>query len=260
VTKTKIIPEQITRANVAAMIIARKIEVAMKGGAWWTIRLNGQIQRWKRDPKRIRIPYKYGLRGYGEITEKDFVAPDSADLLFFLRSCSQSRILSHQKGRAMITLGQVKANPQEACSMIATLEGEIKTHEALRRGLLKSYNKLREQLEKLIGLCENGDFKNGVTDATGTIDEGDVTSDKIIVEARELLKGLYPAHEFRIVLDTRLQLVNSPSYDSKHRAAYFVEIEDEFGKSIDAGSWVKRPDGLYEIVIANGIVVTRGAT
>ena len=68
--------EQITRANIDALLDAHKIEVAMKGGwrsRWWTIRRNGATQRWKRDANRIRIPFKAVIYSYGAITETDFV-------------------------------------------------------------------------------------------------------------------------------------------------------------------------------------------
>lgn len=32
-------------------------------------RVNGKVKTWKRDPKRMEVPVKYGLRGYGYITE-----------------------------------------------------------------------------------------------------------------------------------------------------------------------------------------------
>lgn len=32
-------------------------------------RVNGQVKIWKRDPSRVRVPIKYGLRGYDYLTE-----------------------------------------------------------------------------------------------------------------------------------------------------------------------------------------------
>jgi hypothetical protein len=61
--------EPITRDNVDALIDAGSIEVAMRNGNWWHIRRNGATKRWKRDPNRIRIPFKMGLYGYGAIEE-----------------------------------------------------------------------------------------------------------------------------------------------------------------------------------------------
>jgi len=36
-------------------------------------KVNGAVQLWVKDPSRIRVPLKHGLRGYGAITETDFV-------------------------------------------------------------------------------------------------------------------------------------------------------------------------------------------
>ena len=34
-------------------------------------RVNGKVKRWKRSPDRIQVPLKYGLYGYGYLTEDD---------------------------------------------------------------------------------------------------------------------------------------------------------------------------------------------
>jgi hypothetical protein len=44
----------------------------MQNGNWWTIRRNGATRTWKRNPARLRIPYKMGLYGYGAIDGGDF--------------------------------------------------------------------------------------------------------------------------------------------------------------------------------------------
>lgn len=62
----------ITRHNVDQMLDAGQIEVAMRNGKWWKIRRNGKTQKWKKDPDRIRIPFKAGMYSYGAITESDF--------------------------------------------------------------------------------------------------------------------------------------------------------------------------------------------
>lgn len=69
-------PMRITRANVDELLDARRIQTHMASGAWWDIRRNGQTKTWKSQPGRIRIPYKYGFRGYGAITTWDFVDPN----------------------------------------------------------------------------------------------------------------------------------------------------------------------------------------
>lgn len=63
----------VTKCNIDTLLDSRAIQCAMKSGHWWDIRRNGVTQRWKRDTSRIRIPYKFGLYGYGAITEADFV-------------------------------------------------------------------------------------------------------------------------------------------------------------------------------------------
>lgn len=62
----------ITRENVNELLDKGQIEIAMRSGKWWAIRRNGMTKRWKTDEQRIRIPYKFGLYGYGQITETDF--------------------------------------------------------------------------------------------------------------------------------------------------------------------------------------------
>lgn len=62
------------RSNLEEMLDKGLIEVAMRNGNWWRIRRNGRTQTWKRDPNRIRIPFKMGLYGHGAITEADFVS------------------------------------------------------------------------------------------------------------------------------------------------------------------------------------------
>ena len=64
--------EPVTHANVDRLLDAGQIEVAMKNGNWWKIRRNGKTQKWKTDPERIRIPFKYGFRGTSAIVTEDF--------------------------------------------------------------------------------------------------------------------------------------------------------------------------------------------
>jgi len=58
---------KITRKNVDKLLDDGKIFVALNNGRWWRIRRNGATKLWKRDASRIRIPFKYGLYGYGAI-------------------------------------------------------------------------------------------------------------------------------------------------------------------------------------------------
>ncbi len=71
----------ITRENVDAMLDAHRIEVAAFNGKWYTIRRNGATRRWKRDPRRIYIPFKVGFRNHGNITESDFFLIDGLEQL-----------------------------------------------------------------------------------------------------------------------------------------------------------------------------------
>lgn len=64
----------ITRENIDKLLDARRIEAAMRDGKWWRIRRNGATKRFKRDPMRIRVPVKAGMKSYYTITEADFGA------------------------------------------------------------------------------------------------------------------------------------------------------------------------------------------
>ena len=61
-------------ANFESYLDAGQIEVEMSNGCWWRLRRNGKTQRWVRDPHRLRVPIKAGLKAYGAITEDDFDA------------------------------------------------------------------------------------------------------------------------------------------------------------------------------------------
>jgi hypothetical protein len=43
-------------------------------GCWLSVRANGKVQTWKRDPSRVKIPAKYGLYEYFYITETTPIA------------------------------------------------------------------------------------------------------------------------------------------------------------------------------------------
>lgn len=55
--------------------------------------------------------------------------------------------------------------------------------DAMRDAALEMY----EALVALLELCYHGDFKNGVTDSTGSIDEGDAIASERIDRARAAL-------------------------------------------------------------------------
>jgi hypothetical protein len=42
-------------------------------GCYLRVRVNGRPKIWVRQPNRAQVPYKYGLYGYGYITEKTIV-------------------------------------------------------------------------------------------------------------------------------------------------------------------------------------------
>lgn len=46
-----------------------EILVDAAGKRW---KVNGKVQRWKRDANRIRVPLKHGLYAYDAITDADF--------------------------------------------------------------------------------------------------------------------------------------------------------------------------------------------
>jgi hypothetical protein len=66
----------ITHENINALIDARQVYAAMRNGAWWQLRRNGQTQTWKRDARRFRIPVKAGLKACYAITETDLIRID----------------------------------------------------------------------------------------------------------------------------------------------------------------------------------------
>lgn len=65
-------PVHITRDNVEQLLDSHQLEVAMRNGNWWAIRRNGATRRWAQAPERIRIPFKFGFKGFGAFTESDF--------------------------------------------------------------------------------------------------------------------------------------------------------------------------------------------
>jgi hypothetical protein len=49
------------------------LNVGKRGGVTFQVtewRLNGQVRTWKRDPSRVEIPAKYGMRSYFTFTER----------------------------------------------------------------------------------------------------------------------------------------------------------------------------------------------
>ena len=54
----------INQWNVEYFLDKGLIEIEMRNGRFWTIRRNGATKRWTRDPNRMRIPIKAGLRAH----------------------------------------------------------------------------------------------------------------------------------------------------------------------------------------------------
>lgn len=44
------------------------ITVLADNGLSRTVKVNGKVRTWKRDPNRVEVPYKYGLYEYGTWT------------------------------------------------------------------------------------------------------------------------------------------------------------------------------------------------
>lgn len=53
--------------EVEAALDSHRLEVQATNGHWYTIRRNGATRRWKRDPERYRIPFKWGFQNYGAL-------------------------------------------------------------------------------------------------------------------------------------------------------------------------------------------------
>ena len=62
---------QPTRQEIETALDAGHLWVAITNGKWWVARRNGATQRWKRDEARFRIPFKYGLKNYGALTDEE---------------------------------------------------------------------------------------------------------------------------------------------------------------------------------------------
>lgn len=76
----------VTRNNFEKLLDTGRLQIRMKNGNWWSIRRNGQTQRWKRDPDRLRTPYKFGFRGHGALTELDFLADGRLNPEYYRRA------------------------------------------------------------------------------------------------------------------------------------------------------------------------------
>jgi len=75
------IAKPITRENVEKYLDGGVLYVAVNNSKWWVIRRNGKTQRWKRDPSKLRIPFKFGFNGYSAISDSDFVTTEKPEHL-----------------------------------------------------------------------------------------------------------------------------------------------------------------------------------
>lgn len=51
---------------------AGHVWVLANDGSARRVKINGRTRRWKRDPDRIEVPYKYGMYEYGTFYSRDF--------------------------------------------------------------------------------------------------------------------------------------------------------------------------------------------
>lgn len=72
----------VDRNNVETLLDRGELYVAMSNGNWWKMRRNGATKKWAKDASRVRIPFKAGLKVYGQITETDFKDGRLDDSLF----------------------------------------------------------------------------------------------------------------------------------------------------------------------------------
>lgn len=75
----------ITRQNIDELLDTHKLYAAIQNGRWYAMRRNGATKRWKRDASRIYVPFKFGFKGYGTITEADFIGTDGRINVAFYR-------------------------------------------------------------------------------------------------------------------------------------------------------------------------------
>ena len=60
-----------TLAEIEEALDGGFMQVLMANGNYWRLRRNGKTQLWRTRPGHFRIPVKFGIRGYGELTHHD---------------------------------------------------------------------------------------------------------------------------------------------------------------------------------------------
>lgn len=62
------------RAEAEKALDEHRLFVQMANGNWWLMRRNGHTKTWQRRPWLFRIPFKAGLRCYGNLTETNYLS------------------------------------------------------------------------------------------------------------------------------------------------------------------------------------------
>lgn len=70
-----------------------KLWIAINNGKYWVARRNGATRRWKRNPGRFYVPFKYGFRECGALTETD-VASFGAPPAWFVINDGRPRTMA----------------------------------------------------------------------------------------------------------------------------------------------------------------------
>lgn len=65
-----------TRSEIESALDAHRLEVQLLNRRWWKVRRNGKTKLWKTRPDEFRIPIKYGMYGFGYITEENMSDPE----------------------------------------------------------------------------------------------------------------------------------------------------------------------------------------
>lgn len=56
-----------------SLVVGVHVYARAKCGCFLRVKVNGKPKTWKRQPMKVRIPYKYGIYEYGYLTEKDCI-------------------------------------------------------------------------------------------------------------------------------------------------------------------------------------------
>ena len=72
-TKTPVLHpcRTLTRDEVLALQSGAHAVVVLNNGRLGTVKINGEVRRWKRDPDRVEVPVKYGMYEYATLSLKE---------------------------------------------------------------------------------------------------------------------------------------------------------------------------------------------